>query len=172
MRMQHSYYLSNVDFSMQYSKALPLLGIFLVLAQVFWASNLFLGVFYQRAFGEVSGNVTNLTKAIVLNSIGRFDDALPYLDKALLIDPNNVLALINKGISLDGLGRFDEEMTYYDKALSIDPNNKNAINNEAAVLINLGKIDQAIQYYDKALSIDPNNTTTVITSPNIDLFFF
>ena len=105
----------------------------LVLAQALSVSNLFLGVLDQRAFGEISGNVTSLTeKAVVLNSIGRFDEALAYLDKALLIDPNNVLALINKGISLDGLGRFDEEITYYDKALSIDPNNKNAINNKGS----------------------------------------
>lgn len=62
--------------------------------------------------------------------MGRFNDALSYLDKALSIDPNNMLALINKGISLDGVGRFDEEMTYYDKALSIDPNNKNALINK------------------------------------------
>ena len=104
--------------AMKYCKNLrssPMLAIFimLMLAQVLSITNLYLGVKDQHAFGEISGNVTKLTEnAVVLNSMGRFNDALSYLDKALSIDPNNVLALINKGISLDGLGRFDEEMMY------------------------------------------------------------
>ena len=136
---------------MRYSRALQvfsMLTIFIVLALVISVSNLFLGgvLDQHNAFGDFSGNVTNLIeKAVVLNSLGTFDDALSYLDKVLSIDPNNVLALINKGISLDGLGRFDEEIMYYDKVLSIDPDNKNAINNKAVVLISLGKFDQAIE---------------------------
>lgn len=71
----------------------------LVLVQTLSVSNSFLGVLDQHnAFGEISGNVTSLTeKAVALNSLGRFDEAIAYLDKALSIDPNNVLALINKG---------------------------------------------------------------------------
>jgi tetratricopeptide (TPR) repeat protein len=82
--------------------------VVLVLVQTLSVSNSFLGVLDQHnAFGEISGNVTSLTeKAVALNSLGRFDEAIAYLDKALSIDPNNVLALINKGVSLDGLGRF------------------------------------------------------------------
>ena len=124
---------------MKYCKTL-ILAIFIMLAQVLSITNLSLGVLDQHAFGEIPGNVTKLTEnAVILNSMGRFDDALSYLDKVLSIDPNNVLALINKGISLDGLGRFDEEMTYYDKALSIDPNNKNAINNKGSCPDKSGK---------------------------------
>ena len=119
---------------MKYCKTLRsslILAIFIMLAQVLSITNLSLVGLDQHAFGEISGNVTKLTEnAVVLNSMGRFNDALSYLDQALSIDPNYVVALINKGISLDGLGRFDEEMMYYDKALSIDPNNKNAINNK------------------------------------------
>ena len=111
-----------------------MLAIFITLAQTLSVSILYLGAIDQHAFGQISGNVTKLTEnAVLLNSMGRFNDALSYLDRALSIDPTNVLALINKGISLDGLGRFDEELTYYDKALSIDPNNKNAINNKGSL---------------------------------------
>jgi Flp pilus assembly protein TadD len=78
--------------------------IFLVIVQTLSASNLFPKVSNQNnAFAETSANVTSLTeKAVILNSLGRFDEAQSYLDKALSMDPNNVLALINKGISLDG----------------------------------------------------------------------
>ena len=92
--------------AMKYCKTL-ILAIFIMLAQVLSITNLSLGVLDQHAFGEIPGNVTKLTEnAVILNSMGRFDNALSYLDKVLSIDPNNVLALINKGISLDGLGRF------------------------------------------------------------------
>ena len=108
----------------KYSAMLTISIVFvtlLVLTQTLLVSNSFVRIFDQtehNAFGQTSGNVTSLTeKAVVLNSLGRFDEALSYLDKALSIDPNNVLALINKGISLDGLGRFEDEMKYYDKAL-------------------------------------------------------
>ena len=79
----------------------PMLVIFITLAQLLSITNLSLGVLDQHAFGEIPGNVTKLTEnGVVLNSMGKFNDALSYLDKALSIDPY-VLALINKGISLD-----------------------------------------------------------------------
>jgi hypothetical protein len=35
----------------------------------------------HNAFGEISGNVTSLTeKAVALNSLGRFDEAIANLD--------------------------------------------------------------------------------------------
>lgn len=66
-----------------------ILAIFIMFAQVLSVTNLSIGVLDQHAFGEISGNVTKLTEnAVVLNSMGRFNDALSYLDKALSIDPN------------------------------------------------------------------------------------
>ena len=77
----------------------------------------------QYSFGDTLGNVAKFTEqAVILNSLGRYDDALHYLDKALSLDPNNVLALINKGISLDGSGRFNDGMSYLRQGLGNRPN--------------------------------------------------
>jgi hypothetical protein len=59
----------------------------LVLVQTLSVSNSFLGVLdhQHNAFGEISGNVTSLTeKAVALNSLGRFDEALAYLGQSLV----------------------------------------------------------------------------------------
>ena len=154
----------NLHLSVRYFKVFKIISIslmFIVLTQAVFNPNLSSKV-NQYSFGDTLGNVAKFTEqAVILNSLGRYDDAIHYLDKALSLDPNNVLALITKGISLDGSGRFSDGMSYLDKALAIDPTNKNAINYKVAVLISLGKVAEAIKYYDKVLSIDPNDARII-----------
>src|SRR5918911_470974 len=147
----------------KYSAMLTISIVFvtlLVLTQTLLVSNSFVRIFDQtehNAFGQTSGNVTSLTeKAVVLNSLGRFDEALSYLDKALSIDPNNVRAYINKGRALSQLHKFEEAILNYDRALSIDPQNTDAYINKGLSLYNLGK-NEAMTYFDKVLTAEPNN---------------
>jgi tetratricopeptide (TPR) repeat protein len=56
-----------------------------------------------------------------LNDLGRYEEAITYYDKALSIEPNDILALSNKGIALDDLGNYTEAIEYYDRSLEIDP---------------------------------------------------
>jgi tetratricopeptide (TPR) repeat protein len=148
----------------QYFKVFKIFSIslmFIVLTHAVFNPN-FSSKVNRHSFGDTLGNVAKFTEqAAALNSLGRYDDAMHYLDKALSLDPTNVVALVSKGISLDGLDRLNDGMLYYDKALAIDPTNKNAINNKIAVLISLGKVDEAVKYYDKTLSTDPNNARII-----------
>ena len=91
-----------------------------------------------------------------LNNLGNYTQAIPYLDKALAIDPNDKLALEEKGVDLDNLGNYTQAIPYLDKALAIDPNYKFALAEKGSALNNLGNYTQAIPYLDKALAIDPN----------------
>ena len=82
-------------------------------AQILSITNFSLGVVDQHAFGEVLGNVTKLTEnAVILNSMGRFNDALSYLDKALSIDPNNKNAINNKADCMISQGKTDQAIQY------------------------------------------------------------
>jgi tetratricopeptide (TPR) repeat protein len=36
---------------------------------------------------------------------GRYEEAIEYFDRVLIIDPNHVGALLSKGLALDSLGR-------------------------------------------------------------------
>jgi tetratricopeptide (TPR) repeat protein len=53
--------------------------------------------------------------------LGRFEEAILSLDKALEIDPRNGNAWYSKGQNLDSLNRLDEAIHCFDKALEIIP---------------------------------------------------
>ena len=59
---------------------------------------------------------------MLFTSLGKYQEAIEWYDKALKIDPNNVFALNNKGLALSNLGKYEEAIEWFDKALKIDPN--------------------------------------------------
>jgi tetratricopeptide (TPR) repeat protein len=64
--------------------------------------------------------------------------AIQYFDKALAMDPNDIVALDDKGAALDRLGYHAEAIEYYNKALSINPNDKIALCDKEIALSKLG----------------------------------
>jgi tetratricopeptide (TPR) repeat protein len=58
-----------------------------------------------------------------LMHLGRDDEALPWFDRALRVQPAFVEALNNKAFSLAQLHRFDEAFAVYAKSKAIDANN-------------------------------------------------
>ena len=87
----------------------------------------------------------------------KFEKALPYLDKILEVQPNNVPILLNKGSVLIALDRSNESITYFDRLLKIEPNNIKGLASKAAALANMGETQSALDLYDKILSIDKDN---------------
>ena len=53
--------------------------------------------------------------------LGRYDEAITWLDKALAVDPKSVDALAMKAAALAKLGKKQDALETLDKALSIDP---------------------------------------------------
>ena len=87
----------------------------------------------------------------------KFEKALPYLDKILEVQPNNVPILLNKGSVLIALDRSNESITYFDRLLKNEPNNSKGLASKAAALANMGETQSALDLYDKILSIYKNN---------------
>jgi len=96
-------------------------------------------------------------KGLSLDSLGRFEEALGCLDKALALDPRNVNVWTNKGNSLYNLGRFEEALGCYDKALELDPYGIAAWTGKGLSLGSLGRFEEALHCCDKALEFDPRN---------------
>lgn len=72
-------------------------------------------------------NVPDLIKKISqLIESGDFDQALSYIDQAVIVDPNNPDLLNKKGIVLRALGRYDEALECFNKSLQIDPRDLDA----------------------------------------------
>lgn len=59
-------------------------------------------------------------------SLGNYNEAIGYYDKALEIKPNDVDALYNKGLVFYSLGNYTEAIQYFDKVLEINPNDTKA----------------------------------------------
>ena len=105
----------------------------------------------EKDVNEMASNLVLLLKE------NRFEEALPYLNKLLEFEPNNVSLLLNKGSVLIALDRSDESITYFDRVLKIEPNNINGITSKAAALSNLGETQNALELYDRILSMEKND---------------
>ena len=96
-----------------------------------------------------------MNKGCALDTLGRREEAIGCLDRALAIDPRDARAWNNKGVALYGLGRHEEAINCYEQALEIDPRDAPAWFNKGDVLRALGRREEAIACYDKTLAIDP-----------------
>ena len=96
-------------------------------------------------------------KGMTYLNAGNYTEAIPYFDKALVINPNYTLALNNKGAALYGLGIYNQSIAYFDKVLSINPYYTTALYNKGAALSKLGIYNESIAYFDKVLAIQPTN---------------
>ena len=87
----------------------------------------------------------------------KYENAIKLFNKILLLDKNNIFALVNKGNALSNLSKHQEAIQCYDQALKINPRLKQAWNNEGTALSALGKHQEAIKCYDKSLKINPKD---------------
>ena len=94
-------------------------------------------------------------KGFSLGSLGRYEEAIHCLDKALELDPHLIPAWNNKGNSLNGMGRYEDAIRCFDQALESNPHNADAWTNKGASLGSLGRDEEAIRCLDKALELDP-----------------
>jgi len=101
-------------------------------------------------------------KGASLANLGRYEDAIHCLDKALELDPHYAGAWDNKGGCLELLGRHEEAIVCFEEALRLDPQRAGAWNHKGMSLDSLGRSERAILCYDKALELDPRETTAWI----------
>ena len=104
-------------------------------------------------------NVTALMEKVnALGNLGKYEEAITYADKVLVMDQNHTGALNAKGYALGNLGKGEEAITYFDKVLAINSSEPDTILFKGTVLASLGKYEEAITYFDKVLAIYPNDT--------------
>ena len=119
--------------------------------QVTFAQNTTLSLDEEKDMNEM------VSTSVLLLKENRFEEALPYLNKLLEFEPNNVSLLLNKGSVLIALDRSGESITYFDRVLKIEPNNMNGLASKAAALSNLGETQNALDLYDRILSMEKND---------------
>jgi tetratricopeptide (TPR) repeat protein len=98
------------------------------------------------------------------------DKAIAHYERALQIDPNQVLAHSALGLALLDSGRPDESVTHLRKALEINPNFADAHYNLGNTFLRMGRANEAIAQYYQTLAINPhdiealNNTAWILAT--------
>ena len=72
---------------------------------------------------------TCFNKALSLDGLGRYEDALIFYDKSIEIDSNLAQAYANKGLVLYNLERNDEAVECFKIAIDLEPNEPSTYNN-------------------------------------------
>ncbi len=90
-------------------------------------------------------------KAVCLNDLGRFREALESLEKLEDPEQGDPFPFIGRGYALMGIGRYKESITFFDEALTVRPGMKDA-------LIYKGMAFYLSGDYEEAMNIEPFRT--------------
>lgn len=104
-------------------------------------------------------NVTYLIqKGRCLLDLGRYEEGLQYLDRALWINPGDGITLMNKGIALYQLSRHDEAIRYFDLVITNYPEHSAAWLMKSRIHMEARLFDIALNEIDQALKISPDDS--------------
>jgi predicted O-linked N-acetylglucosamine transferase (SPINDLY family) len=92
---------------------------------------------------------------LVRHGQGRFEEARPSLDKAVVARPKDPGLLYNRANNFFALGRLAEALADYDRSVSLAPELAPAWNNRGNAMRELGRLPEAIASYGRVLALDP-----------------
>ncbi len=93
-------------------------------------------------------------KGASLILLGRYEEALRAIDKALDLNPHNEVAWLNKGNALTKMGRLIDALRCFNAAIKVNPDYEVAWNNKGNTLARLGQYDEALSCYERAIELD------------------
>ena len=94
---------------------------------------------------------------MIFINLEKYEEALIYLDKILIINPNDIEILIRKGKSCETLGKTEQAIECFNQVLSIKPSSVDALRGIAIIFINQEKYEEAMVNLDQILLSDPND---------------
>ncbi|XHC26765.1 MAG: tetratricopeptide repeat protein [Phycisphaerales bacterium] len=112
-------------------------------------------------FADLSANQLVALASLHLEESGNYLGSLLLLEAAILLAPDNWMALSNRGMVLEQMGLFHYAQLSYQSAAALSPEN-------ASIQYNLGichytsrDYDRALQYFKKSLEIEPDKPSAV-----------
>jgi tetratricopeptide (TPR) repeat protein len=111
----------------------------------------------RRLYGDGPTSVASLTKeAYRLSKLGRGEEALSCMRRAVSLAPRDPHALNTRGMIFDSLSRHPEALADFERVLEIQPDFADAINNRGIHYAREGRFEQALACYERSLSIAPD----------------
>lgn len=93
---------------------------------------------------------------VLLNTSGRFSEALTATQNAVKLAPQNPQIHLNLGIILKALGRLNEAEKAYRQVITLKPNSAEAYNNLGNTLEELSQFENAEVSFKKAIALKPD----------------
>lgn len=133
--------------------------------------NAAIALFNDGRFAEAASAARKITKRFpkypfgwkllgaALKQLGRDEDALAPMQRAVALAPENAEAQNNLGAILRDLGRHEEAAASSQRALKIRPDFAEAYLNLGNALTDLGKLVEGVASYRRALEIKPDWST-------------
>lgn len=90
-----------------------------------------------------------------LRSLGRYQEAIPYLNKAIQQQPQNYLAYNGRGNTLRKLGRYEEAILDLNEAIKLQPEYHLAYYHRGDIQRKLGRYEESISDYNQAITLQP-----------------
>jgi adenylate cyclase len=91
-------------------------------------------------------------------ALGRIDESLTQVKKAVELDPLSMIILTDAARDLYLARRYDESIDQYQKSLQVDPNFPIAHKGLAEVYTQIGKHDEAVSEIEKAITLSGRST--------------
>jgi tetratricopeptide (TPR) repeat protein len=102
-------------------------ALFIVVLAIFMTCLLYIGYVPDNSLQEVATqDQRDLEGAGVSQSMGLYNESLPFYDKVIARNQSNFMAWTGKGDAFSKLGRYDEALVCYDRALEVKPDFKRA----------------------------------------------
>lgn len=104
---------------------------------------------------------------LICYTTGRQDQGLEMIQKAVAINPDEVLFLSNLGIIYQDQGRMIEAILTFRQIISIKPDDSEMLSILGNALKGQGLLEDAVEAYRKGLSLDPNNVGLLNSIGNV-----
>ncbi|MHC4243743.1 MAG: tetratricopeptide repeat protein, partial [Planctomycetota bacterium] len=95
---------------------------------------------------------------VTLANLGRLDDAIIHLNKAIQIDPQNSPAHHSLGTLLQKQGKLDQALVHYNKAIEMGLQTAQIYYDLARLWSAKGDLNKALSYSAKSLQLNPRDT--------------
>jgi adenylate cyclase len=112
----------------------------------------------ERAVALVpGGSISSMHYAMALNYAGRSEEAIPFFQKAIRLDPVGTTSIyLHYGGALRITGRYEEAVSAYKKSLQREPNNIFAHVGLAGTYSMMGRDKEARAVAEEVLRLNPN----------------
>lgn len=100
--------------------------------------------------------LTNL--GAICDEIGKPEETMFFLLKAIEVDSTFYPALGNIGYKYQNMGQYEKAIFYYNKILALNPNEPLGYSNRAFNLYKLGRLDEAMSDINRSIELYPANS--------------